>query len=84
MSLFDDALMFALERHHGMVRKKNAGIPYLLHPMEAAVIVGTMTNDQEILSLDSMQSTTAADVRDGADYLEIMRKNLTALKGALG
>ena len=70
MSLFDDALMFALERHHGMVRKKNAGIPYLLHPMEAAVIVGTMTNDQEILAAALLHdvvedtNTTIEEVRE--------------------
>ena len=32
-----------------MRRKKNKS-PYILHPMEAAVIVGTMTNDQDLIA----------------------------------
>ena len=43
----------------------------------------TKTKDQMILTLDSMQSTTSADVKNGASYLSIMEKNLTVLKNAL-
>ena len=43
----------------------------------------TKTKDQTILSLDSMQSTTSADVKNGASYLSIMEKNLAILKDAL-
>ena len=43
----------------------------------------TKTKDQQILTLDSMQSTTAADVKKGASYLSIMEKNLEVLKKAL-
>ncbi len=43
----------------------------------------TKTKDQTILTLDSMQSTTSADVKDGASYLSIMEKNLEILKDAL-
>ena len=70
MGVFDDALMFAAERHHGMVRKKNAGVPYLLHPMETAVIVGTMTNDHEVLAAALLHdvvedtNTTIEEVRE--------------------
>lgn len=41
-------MRFAAEAHGGMMRK-SAGTPYLLHPMEAAVIAGTMTNDVDVL-----------------------------------
>lgn len=37
----------------------------------------------QILSMDSMQSTTQKDVRDGATYLSIMEKNLDVLIRAL-
>ena len=47
------------------------------------IIQNTQTKDQKILSLDSMQSTTAKDVQNGADYLAIMRKNLSVLAEAL-
>ena len=43
----------------------------------------TKTKDQTILTLDSMQSTTTADVKNGASYISIMEKNLAVLKDAL-
>ena len=50
----------------------------------AETIVGnTRAKDQQILTVDSMQSVTAKDVRDGAAYLAIMEKNLSVLKEAL-
>ena len=49
MELVSEALVFAAKAHDGMRRKKNK-VPYILHPMEAAVIVGSMTDDQEVLA----------------------------------
>jgi len=49
MSLFDDAVILAVRAHSGMTRKGD-GAPYILHPMESAAIVGTMTDDPEILA----------------------------------
>ena len=43
----------------------------------------TKSKDQTVLTLDSMQSTTMADVKNGASYLSIMEKNLEVLKDAL-
>lgn len=43
------AVEFAARAHDGMCRKKDK-TPYILHPLEAAVIVGTMTDDQDIIS----------------------------------
>ena len=47
------------------------------------VIANTQKKDQKILTLDSMQSVTAKDVEEGADYLSIMEQNLAVLKEAL-
>jgi len=47
------------------------------------IIKATKTKDQQILTLDSMQAVTAADVTGGADYLEIMKNNLFVLTEAL-
>ena len=44
MELVSEAIAFAVKAHDGMRRKKSEA-PYILHPMEAAVIVGTMTDD---------------------------------------
>ena len=49
MELVSEAIAFAVKAHDGMRRKKSA-IPYILHPMESAVIVSTMTDDQEVIA----------------------------------
>ncbi len=43
----------------------------------------TKDKNQQILTMDSMQSVTLQDVEDGANYLEIMQSNLEELKKAL-
>ena len=43
------AIEFAAMAHDGMVRKKDK-TPYILHPLEAAVIVGSMTDDRDVIS----------------------------------
>ncbi len=49
MELVSEAVAFAVKAHDGMRRKKSES-PYILHPMEAAVIVGTMTDDQNLIA----------------------------------
>ena len=49
MELVSEAIAFAVKAHDGMRRKKSES-PYILHPMEAAVIVGTMTDDQNMIA----------------------------------
>ena len=49
MELVSEAIVFAANAHDGMRRKKSES-PYILHPMEAAVIVGTMTSDQNLIA----------------------------------
>ena len=43
------AIAYAAENHKGMVRKKTE-IPYIVHPMEAAAIVATMTVDSNVIA----------------------------------
>ena len=49
MELVSEAIVFAVKAHDGMRRKKG-NAPYILHPMEAAVIVGTITDDQNLIA----------------------------------
>ena len=49
MELVSEAIAFAVSVHDGMRRKKSA-TPYILHSMEATVIVGTMTDDQSLIA----------------------------------
>ncbi len=47
------------------------------------IIQNTKTKDQNILSMDSLQSTTSKDVEQGKTYIDSMKKNLDILKKAL-
>lgn len=49
MELVSEAIAFAVKVHDGMRRKKS-GVPYILHPLEAAAIVSTLTDDQEVIA----------------------------------
>lgn len=49
MELVSEAIVFAVKAHDGMRRKKSDS-PYILHPMEAATIVGSMTDDQNLIA----------------------------------
>ena len=49
MELVSEAIAFAVKAHDGMRRKKS-DVPYILHPMEAAVIVGTMSEGQNLIA----------------------------------
>ena len=48
-SVLDRAVEMSVNAYHGLVRNKD-GTPYLLHPMEVAVIASTLTKDEEVLA----------------------------------
>lgn len=68
MELFDEALIFACEKHSGQ-RRKLSDAPYFLHPMEVASIVGTMSDNQELLAAAVLHDT----VEDAGVTLEEIR-----------
>ena len=70
MELVSQAIQFAVKAHDGMRRKKSDA-PYILHPLEAAVIVGTMTDDQELISAAVLHDV----VEDAGVSLEEIRVN---------
>ena len=47
--ILDQAIVFATKVHKGQFRK-GTQVPYILHPVEAAAIVGTMTTDEEVIA----------------------------------
>ena len=53
------------------------------HKIAETIISNTAAKDQKILSLDSMQTTTANDVKNGTTYISVMENNLEVLKEAL-
>ena len=54
------------------------------HSIAQTIVENTAAKDQKILTMDSMQSTTSEDIKNGASYLSIMESNLSVLKEALG
>ncbi len=53
------------------------------HRIAETIVQNTESKDQQILTMDSMQSTTSKDVESGTTYLSVMEKNLSVLKEAL-
>lgn len=49
LSVVDKAIIFATNAHSGM-KRKSTNIPYILHPLEAAAIVASITDDENIIS----------------------------------
>ncbi len=49
MNILEEAIIYATIMHQGKKRKFN-GIPFILHPLEVAQILSTMTGDQEIIT----------------------------------
>lgn len=53
------------------------------HKIAETVVRNTTAKNQKVLTMDSMQSTTTQDVKNGMTYLSVMEKNLSVLKEAL-
>ena len=49
MTIFDEAIKLAVSAHSGQTRKTDS-TPYILHPMEAAAIAGSITDDLDVLA----------------------------------
>ena len=73
MELVSEAIAFAVRAHDGMRRKKSEA-PYILHPMEAAVIVGTMTDDQNLIAAAALHDV----VEDAGITIEEIEKKFGA------
>jgi myo-inositol-1(or 4)-monophosphatase len=67
-NIFERAGMFALKAHEGQTRKD--GSVYILHPLEDAAIVGTMTNDLEILAAAVLHDTVEDTSVTAQDLVE--------------
>jgi len=53
------------------------------HKIAETIVQTTSAKNQKVLTLNSMQGTTAVDVQAGARYLSIMENNLDVLREAL-
>lgn len=53
------------------------------HKIAETIINNTSAKNQKILTMDSMQSATCTDAKNGITYLSVMENNLAVLKEAL-
>ena len=53
------------------------------HRIAETIVENTASRDQKILTIDSMQSVTADDIKGGTTYLSVMENNLSVLNEAL-
>ncbi len=53
------------------------------HRIAETIIQNTKDADQKLLTMDSMQSTTDEEIKEGKTYLSVMEKNLSVLSEAL-
>ena len=49
MNILEEAIIYATILHQGKVRKFK-GVPYILHPLEVAQILSTITEDEEVIT----------------------------------
>ena len=56
MDVVDEAIIFATQKHSGQVRKL-AHTPYILHPLEVAAIISTMTGDRNTMAAGALHDT---------------------------
>jgi (p)ppGpp synthase/HD superfamily hydrolase len=63
--MIDEAIEFAAKAHEGQFRKGTKR-PYIVHPVEVADIVSTMTTDEEIISAAVLHDT----IEDCTDVTE--------------
>ncbi|MCI8374097.1 MAG: bifunctional (p)ppGpp synthetase/guanosine-3',5'-bis(diphosphate) 3'-pyrophosphohydrolase [Lachnospiraceae bacterium] len=64
LTRLDSAIIFATKAHSGTTRK-GTNVPYIVHPIEAAAIVSTMTEDEEVIAAavlhDVLEDTEATE-----------------------
>lgn len=56
MDVLEEAIKFAVDAHSGQVRKYS-GTPYILHPLEVASIIATVTADRETMAAGVLHDT---------------------------
>lgn len=54
--ILDKAIIFATNAHSGSFRK-GTNLPYIIHPMEVASIVSTMTDDRSVIAAAMLHDT---------------------------
>ncbi|MDD2757556.1 MAG: HD domain-containing protein [Candidatus Pacebacteria bacterium] len=51
MNLIQKAILTAMKAHEGQVRKGDGQTPYILHPLEAGIILSNYTTNEDLVSI---------------------------------
>lgn len=78
-----ETIRFLAEKTDALGLSHVLTIENLKHKIAETVVANTSDKNQQVLSMDSMQSVTSKDVAAGATYLSIMEHNLDVLTQAL-
>lgn len=78
MDILDQAIAYATKMHSGQIRKM-ANTPYILHPMEVASIIGTMTDDREIMAAGLLHDTIEDCNADPREIRQLFGARVAAL-----
>ena len=81
LGILEKAIIFATERHAGMVRK-GTDIPYIVHPLEAVSIAAGMTSDPEILAAAALHDVVEDTPTTIAEIKELFGDQIAALVAA--
>ena len=71
--IVSEAIVFSTRAHDGM-RRRRSDAPYVLHPMEVGAIVGTMTDNQEVIAAGVLHDV----VEDAGITIEEIGENFGA------
>lgn len=53
IDLVSEAIVFSVKAHDGMRRRKSEA-PYIIHPLEVCAIIGSMTDQQEVIAAGAL------------------------------
>ena len=53
IDLVSEAIVFSVKAHDGMRRRKSE-VPYIIHPLEVCAIIGSMTDQQEVIAAGAL------------------------------
>ena len=76
-TILEQAIRFAVDAHAGQTRKD--GSPFILHPLEDAAIVSTLTNDPEVLAAAVLHDTVEDTAVTEEDILRVFGPRVHAL-----
>ncbi len=81
MTLLDQAIIFAVKAHSGQKRKQK-GLPFIVHPMEAAAIASSLTSDEEVIAAAVLHDTVEDTDTTAEQLKEFFGERVAALVGA--